>query len=370
MKTLTEYIANNRQIQKVGHELASDFGDRYPNSRAIYYNVNTSGELFKVFAFVTYPKTKKPKNGYPAILLLHGGDGMAYIEFTKKYADMGYVVIAPDYNAKCALSLKQRDVDNPHGGPKGYGSHNDLHSNHPWAYFSVLSSMCAIDFLCALPFVDKKNIFSIGLSWGGFLNLLLLSQDNRIKAGSIIYSSAFTHESEWGKSLLKDMNESDRQQYISYIEPSNYLNRIDCPVLFTAGTDDLAFKMVNRMKTSNCIKGKSFFALRRIFPHSNFWGFEQVESIEFFNKIKSKLSVPQPNVKLLNDKKIRVVSGVKNSKLHLVYTFDDVVKTEIQKWTKRKINANEKIQINDKCTAFFITMQIGELQWSSNLFVL
>lgn len=116
------------------------------------------------------------------------------------------------------------------GGSISYGSFTDMNREHPWAYFSVLSSMKAVDYMASIEYVDKNNIYTMGLSWGGFLNLLVLSQDKRIRTGSIIYSSSYIHESEWEKGYIKDLSIDDKKYYIENIEPHNYLTEIDCSV--------------------------------------------------------------------------------------------------------------------------------------------
>ncbi len=367
MQTLEEYIKRNRREYVPQTELVQNFGELYTNTRAIYYDVPTENGVYKVFAFLSVPKTRMPKGGYPAVVLMHGGNGAAYCEITKAWADKGFVAIAPDFNGKCGESLGRRDIENPLGGPCGYGF-SGISETHPWAYFGTLSAMRAVDVLRARTDVNSNKICTCGLSWGGFLNLLVLSQDKRIAAGSIIYSSAYTHESEWGKKQLELLPDEERNDYIRYIEPCNYLHEIQAPVLFTAGTQDGCFKMDNRRKTANSISGKAYFALRKVFGHGNFSGFEQSESAEFFHRLLSKKRIPQPRLRRLSGEKFSVRAFSESDRLRLLFTKDDVVATEIQKWRELSVSDGQTICLPKRTTAVLLVEENGNCVWSSGMY--
>lgn len=366
MQTLDEYVKRNRRDCAPQTEIVWDFGELYTNTHAIYYNVPTENGTCKVFAFISVPTTRMPKGGYPAVVLMHGGNGMAYCEFTKAWADKGFVAIAPDFNGKCGESLGRRNVENPLGGPNGYGF-NGISESHPWAYFSTISAMRTVDVLCARGDVNPDKICTCGLSWGGFLNLLVLSQDKRIAAGSIIYSSAYIHESEWGKKQLGLLSEQERNDYIRCIDPCNYLQKIKAPVLFTAGMDDIAFKAENRRKTAENISCKTYFALRKEFYHGNFYGFEQSESAEFFRAIVLRKHIPQPILRRTKDGKFSVRAFDANDRLQLLFTKDDVMATETQKWRSVSVADGEKVRLQEGTTAVLLVEQTKGGIWSSNI---
>ena len=366
MKTLNQYIEQNR-INKEVEISASWYGELYINTRAVFYDVPTATANKNIFAFISYPSAPKPSNGYPAVLLIHGGNGGAFYEMAKEWSDRGFVVIAPDFNGKYAHSVNERQIVNENGGNAGYGSISDLHDEHTWAYFSVLSAMRAIDVLLSLEEVDKSNIFSCGLSWGGFIQLLLSAVDSRIRAASVIYSSAFIMESEWGKKQLSQFtNEADVESWVKYIEPHNYLEQISHPVFFTAGADDIAFKMENRRKTTEAIKAPVYYGLRKSFPHGNFYGFEQKESSEFFMSFVVNYVVSQPKFSCCDNR--ITVEGEKNSELSLCYTVEDVDATDKQIWEEISISENKQIELPIDCTAFFVTEKTTNgLQFSSKM---
>ena len=364
---LDDFIKNNYVCGEVTTGNV-DFWEVYSNTRAISYGFKIGEKDYKVFAFISFPTCKKPAKGYPVVVLMHGGNGAAYYEFTKKWADRGYIAIAPDFNAHTVENFGSRYIASEQGGPSGYGF-SAVDTDLPWAFFSTLSAMKAIDVLLMQKNADKNNVFSVGLSWGGYLNFLLMSQDKRIKAGSVIYSSAYTFCGEFGKTVLDGMREDVKKNYIENIEPTSYLKKITCPVLFTAGTQDHAFKMINRQKTADGISGKAYYAIRKDFYHGNFYGFEQNESIDFCDAIRKNGRIPQPKVVLLKNGGVKVKAYSENSRLNFLFTCDDIDKGQLQKWRSVLVASGDKIVLNKKCTAFFVTETMSDgSKWSSEMF--
>ena len=342
-------------------------GEMYSNTKSFFYDLETKSGKKKVFAFMSYPNTPKPKNGYPAVLLIHGGNGQAYFEMTNYWANKGFVTIAPDFNGRYATSINARQRENLLGGNSGYGSIDDLYHEDTWMYFSVLSAMRAIDVLIDDSEVDSNNIFSCGLSWGGVVQLLLSSIDKRIKAASVIYSSAYILDSIWGQKMMEKLSEEDKKVWNSFIDPKNYLKTISSPMFFTAGTNDVPFKMENRRRTATDIIAPVYFGFRKQFKHANFFGFEQNESIIFFKFLIENKPIIQPSVKFV-DGVLKATKYDLNSELFLVYTNDDVVKTERQEWIEVPIKSNENIILNKDISAFFvIEKDKNNCQWSTNI---
>lgn len=368
MKNLVEYVTENRCDSIAKIEDGGWWGEIFISTKSLFYDVPTKAGNKKVFAFISRPKTPKPKNGYPAVLLIHGGNGQAFYEMTNLWAERGFVTIAPDFNGKMGKNINERAVANPDGGNAGYGSFDDLHDENPWAFFSVLSAMRGIDVLMQDADVDKNNVFSCGLSWGGFVQLLLSSVDSRIKASSVIYSSAYIQQSKWGENKFLNVSQDDKDLWLKTIAPENYLENIKSPVFFTAGADDIAFTMENRRKTAEKISSKCYFGLRKSFPHGNFWGFEQKESAEFFNSIKSGKEVISPSISRKNGK-ITAIASVKNSNLAVCYTNESLIDEDCQTWQEEKIVSKKSFTLSSDVTAFFITETTKDgLCFSSDLF--
>ena len=366
MIKLNEYVKANRKEGFSANVEYSWNGEMYSGTKALFYQVPSTQGMKKVFAFISYPKTEMPKNGYPAVLIIHGGNGSAFHEISDLWAQRGYVTIAPDFNGKYAKDLYARNHVNKDADITGYGSFKDMETPDPWAYFSVLSCMSAVDVLCADGCVDKANIFSCGLSWGGFIDLLFISQDKRVKASSVIYSSAFISDSEWAHSerACGEMPKEKWAIYDEYIDPKTYLKDITCPVFFTAGANDQAFTMENRRRTAEKINAKTFFGYRFSFRHGNFIGFEQKETDLFFKTvIKGKEPVTVDFE--LNGREITIKNADNNSEYFLVETKQSYTVADTLTWSETPFDG--KITLKDGTVTFFIEKKTGEYLFSSDV---
>lgn len=366
MLKLDEYIKNNR-VDSAVKLTDSWYGEMLKGTRPTFYDVPVNGGEKRVFCFISYPTTTKPKDGYPAVLLIHGGNGEAFYEMSRLWADRGFVTICPDFNGKYAKTVNERQVVNIDGGNEGYGSVLDLKEEHTWAYFSVLSAMRAIDVLFSLEDVDKNNVFSCGLSWGGVIQLLLSSVDHRLKASSVIYSSAYLLNSDWGKGVVSSLSDDDKVLWDNFIDPKNYLDKINTPLFFTAGADDIAFKMESRRLTAKDIISPVYFGLKKNFPHGNFYGFEQVETLNYFNEMIKGNKIPKPIVDIEGDK-LSIKPFDKKSKLELCYTKDNVEISDKQNWEILDVlNKRQTIIPRDVTALFVIEKQKNDYYWSSDM---
>ncbi|MCX7824335.1 MAG: alpha/beta hydrolase family protein [Verrucomicrobiae bacterium] len=119
----------------------------------------------RVHCWLAMPKNAKP-GATPAMLALHGhggtgekalrGEGIYW--YGKALAERGYVVIAPDIGSH---ELQQKD----------------------WTLMGqrVWDAMVCVDYLCALPEVEKTRIGTAGLSLGGETVMYVAAMDTRIK---------------------------------------------------------------------------------------------------------------------------------------------------------------------------------------------
>ena len=190
-------------------------------------------------------------------------------------------------------------------------------------------------------------------SWGGFINLLFASQEKILKEISIIYSSAYISHSKWARQerICGNMSESDWDIYNEHIDPQTYLVDIECPVFFTAGTNDTAFTMENRRKTAEKINQLKYFGYREHFEHGNFIGFEQPESDVFFKSFIMNKPIKNICYKL-NGKEIRVLNEIKTAQYLLMETTEDYDNEDVLAWTKRPFS--RKISLKEDTKTFFI----------------
>lgn len=364
MQTLTEYLTENRVHSAPVIEYVPT-GEIYRGVRALYYDLPAKDAAYRIFSYLALPQSPPPQGGYPAVVLLHGGNGMAYYEVARMWAKRGFAAIAPDLNGFCAQSTARRDVPNPNGGPHGYGT--NVRGPHPWAYFSVLSAMRAADVLCSLPEVNADKLCSCGLSWGGWLNLLFAAKERRLKAVSIIYSSAYAWQSGWGAVQTASLSPEERLRF-EQADPQSCLAEITAPVFFTAGADDQAFSMENRRRTAAALRVPAFYSLRKSFPHANIYGFEEPESALFCSSVLSG-RLPSRLQAVCRDGEISVRGARRGDARSLVCTSADPSLLPPPDWDEFPLNG-KSVRLPAGCRAYFIAaLSKDGTKWSSPLYL-
>ncbi len=113
----------------------------------------------KVQSIIVKPPFFDPNKKYPMIFLIHGGpqghweDDFHYRWNTEMFASQGYVVVAP----------------NPRGST-GYGQKFTDEISGDWGGKVYTDLMNAYDYaLKNFKFIDKKNTFAAGASYGGYM---------------------------------------------------------------------------------------------------------------------------------------------------------------------------------------------------------
>ncbi len=319
VQSLNEYLKVNNSDTRYEY-VKTSLPKGYENIRAIEYEVT---EGVRAFAYIGIPESPKPVNGYKATVLIHGGQGQAFYEWVKVWNDRGYIAIAPDFSPEKVFG-GGANTANDSPTEREYGSVNDFDEKNPWLYRAVLSASRAADILCSLKETEPDEIYAQGISWGGFIALSYAATDKRIKGLSVVYSSAFISDSEWGMAQgLNLLSESDRKIYDENIDPQTRLNEIKCPVLFSTGSDDGAFTMNNRKRTAETIKGIKTFSLRRTYTHGHVEGWKEKEPFYFF---EGKLISPET---FMRCKEITVKNAEDFVKISLVFTAEDIEKKDI-----------------------------------------
>ena len=263
------------------------------HSEAAFYSVKGAcDKTYRVFAFIGKPTTPMPKNGYPAVVLAHGGAGVAYFEWVEHWVSRGYVAIAPDLGGHYAKNGLERNLPNDIGSPEGkvermgsFFQTNDVENS--WMYFGVTALGTAINALQEYTKIDMEKLALIGISWGGVLSLHTAGVEPRFKAVSVIYSSAYITHTTWAMEShnVKSLTESELSTYREYLDSSASIEGINCPILFTAGMDDPAFTMLNRKATIDKISSSKTFAFRPHFVHGHWEGWTPMESYLFTDAV-------------------------------------------------------------------------------------
>src|SRR5437763_1717647 len=113
-----------------------------------------------------------------------------------------------------------------------------------WTYHAVAAVIRAHSLLRSLPEVDPHRIGITGISWGGYLTCIVAGLDHRLQMAVPVYGCGFLGEdSVWKTGSLARMSSEARQLWLREFDPSQYLNSVNCPILFLDGSNDFAYPL-------------------------------------------------------------------------------------------------------------------------------
>ena len=328
-----------------------------------------------VFAAIGTPTTEKPKGGYPAILLIHGGGGTVSKDWMQYWMDRGYVALAFDVFGH-QLDKNLNKVDNPESGPKEtyVGSNLDGVENpyDAWAYHVVYNAIMCNNILRSMKNVDEDRIVVTGNSWGGYATSLVAGVDKRFAAFASLNGCGYLYrDSTWLKNGT--FGGENKEKWIELYDPSSYLPYATKPMLFVSGLDDEYFSTYNRIQSASLIKGKAFYSQRVYLNHAN-WP-NAGETYEFFQHVLYN----QPTLTLAED--ILVEDNIATlqyenkmfNTVHFVYTTSKDADSHEWIWESIDVDAVNGVyscEIPDDVTAYLFEMRTAKyLSQSTNVII-
>jgi dienelactone hydrolase len=289
-----------------------------------------------VFAYYSNPdilKTGKSQgNKFPGVVLISGGAQGAMSEWVELWAKEGYAAITCDYgntqfsenSGPIAKTLEER-LDGIYNaikyGPKAVR-----------AYRTSSTAILAHSLLLSFPEVEKNKTAVTGISWGGFQTCIVSAIDNRFKAAVPVYGCAFHDEIIFKKHFDK-MTISEKELWMSKIDPKNYLSFSQCPTLFINGNNDGCFDIEPFDKTTKLIPEKNRFL--RITPnmgHDHPIGWRPKEIAAFFNSIFNN-GIPLPKITHIEKR---------NTSIYYEYNSQRSIQKADFYYSNDTININEK----------------------------
>jgi len=235
------------------------------------------GRSTEVFAFYASPATlghaaaDKP---FPAVVLIHGGGGTAFAEWTWLWAKRGYAAIAMDLSGSRPIdpvydeagvpvlnqtARPETRTRLPNGGPNhGHAEKFDSIGgdiSDDWPYHAVANVMRAHSLIRSFPQVDAERTAVTGISWGGYTTCLAASVDDRFKAAVPVYGCGFLYEGESVQKPAIDKLGDRREQWVKAYDPSSLLVRCRVPILFVNGTNDIHYPLDSYQKSFDVVPG-------------------------------------------------------------------------------------------------------------------
>jgi cephalosporin-C deacetylase-like acetyl esterase len=344
--------------------------------RSLFYDGETyGGKPTRVFAYYATPATPedgKPRDkSLPAVVLLHGGGGTAFREWTELWAKRGYAAIAMDLaGCRPAEDKNRHQRENrerlPDGGPdqgdeEKFGS-IDMPIGEQWSYHAVAAALRAHSLVRSFAEVDAERTAVTGISWGGYLTSIVAGVDPRFKAAVPIYGCGFLHHNSAWLERLTNMTHEQRERWVTLWDPSRYLKTVSMPILFINGTNDFAYPLDSYMKSYDAVPGAKQIRVTVNMPHSHPAGWAPQEIGLFVDQhLQGGKPLPTVGEPRIADGKVRVrcASPLKlvRGSLHLTTAAGAFKERE---WQSAPATIDEETLVADvppaEATAWFVTV--------------
>lgn len=277
-----------------------------PIHSLLYAGQQLEGRETEVFAFYASPATlgdvPDKKQKFPGVVLIHGGGGTAFAEWTWLWAKRGYAAIAMDlsgsrpmdpvYDAagvpvanqtskpdsRSKLSNGGPDQGNPNKFASIGGDHSD-----DWPYHAVANVIRAHSLLRSFPEVNAERTAVTGISWGGYTTCIVASVDDRFKAAVPVYGCGFLFEGESVQKPSIDNLGDRRDAWIESYDPSSHLSRCRVPILFVNGTNDVHYPLDSYQKSFDLVPGPKQMRIEVKMGHSHPAGWAPEEIATFID---------------------------------------------------------------------------------------
>ena len=209
-------MAMNTTVDYVVHEFAEgEVADKYKHIQAISFDgLDMNGKKTRIFAYVGLPEGASAENPVPAMVLVHGGGGHAYMEWVRLWNERGYAAIAmenvghfpvtpgagvTDSNAVTAREFPQYildviDEENYTIAPDRAMKSSYAEVDEHWQYHGLSAVILSHNVLRQNAAIDSTRIGTIGVSWGGTMVSQVIGYDTRFAFAIPVYGTAYLSE--------------------------------------------------------------------------------------------------------------------------------------------------------------------------------
>lgn len=286
--------------------------DEFNGIKAITYDgAEYCGKKTKVFAYLGYPENTNEK--VPAVVLVHGGGGVPFVHWVKKWNELGYAAIAMSTTGDFPLEANTGKY--PEGkehrtpwtkemygifkedgyieAPDNDGMKNsDKPLEEQWMYHALTQVTFAHNILLADEKIDGGKIGITGISWGGVITSLAIGCDRRYAFAIPIYGSGYLAES---MAWMGDNFSGGRNPEL-WLAEKNF-DKADMPVLWLCWNADVCFSANSNSKSYlDTIKNNPDTRLAMIdkMEHAHACGWVREESYAFADSVcKNGKRLPQ-----------------------------------------------------------------------------
>jgi pimeloyl-ACP methyl ester carboxylesterase len=198
------------------------------------------GKRKGIFAYYAYPEPGQNQR-HPTILMVHGGQCVAWSDAVCALVDRGYAALMLDLPGKGSLREESRSTG-PSMGPDIF--HPEPSRN--FLFHAVDSARHALAVLRNLPQTDRDRIAVMGDSWGSFISSILVAMEKEVAALVLVNGCGFIFgpkipTGKLGLNAAEKMSPPEIEKWDALYDPRHYYPAIRCPVLLGYTRDERQF---------------------------------------------------------------------------------------------------------------------------------
>ena len=258
-----------------------EWGSRTESVRSLTYRgLPYRGKPTSVFAYYASPagfgqKAGSPE-GYPAMVLVHGGGGRAFEKWVELWARRGYAAIAMDLAGKGAGGKKRLPDGGPDQGHREKFATIDEPVENQWSYHAVANVILAHSLVRSLAEVNGNKTGLTGISWGGYLTCIAAGVDERFQFAMPVYGCGYLRDnSVWTKSEFGRMTRPQADRWHRLWDPASYLASVRMPMAFLNGTNDFAYPMDSYARSCALVQTKKSYSIQLNMRHGHIFDFKE-----------------------------------------------------------------------------------------------
>ena len=245
-----------------------------------YSNIPTSNPT-RVYAFVGMPAWQTGDDPLPAIVLVHGGSGMAYETWANLWAERGYVAIAIDTEGASNTTGRHN-----RGGPRRTGVFDEsaVAIEDQFMYHATAGAILANSLLRSLPFVDETKVGIHGVSWGGVITSNAIGVDSRFAFAIPTYGCGHMWDGvgKWQEVIF---NAGGTDYYKNVWDSMLYLENATMPIMWLTWLNDSTFNLDSQANSYNKAPGTRMVSMIQGMKHSHAWAWSRADSYDFADSI-------------------------------------------------------------------------------------
>lgn len=325
--------------------------------------------VFAVMGLPNEAKFPKPQNGYPAVVLVHGGGGQVYTEWIQWWNARGYAAIAFDTygNELDEMGIRVKNEEGGPGSTDGPLADKSEDYKNSWVYHNVINIIYCNNILRNRDEIDEERICATGISWGSVLCEIASGVDNRFACFAPVYGSGFiADDANWQKEAGKyggsAFDNGNVETWEKYFDPLSYISYCYKPILFVSGIDDPCFSTVARAKTYSLAKGQTFYAQHYNLGHGHVW-YKTPEIYYFFNHVLYGAEYGIVNHRSDIDEEVFETAENSYSSARIIYTRSVDENSHDWIWESMEVGGEKgeiRFSVPDGITAFFVEFSHAE----------